>query len=360
MTIQHDPPAGQQRSGTGAACSSLRAAPPISPGPEPASTSLDREETSIDFDFQSYRDFMISGVRGYYERIERAYQRYDRRHGTKRTQALQTCKTNAWFVRHRETHEVRVASQSCRVRWCPLCERAAKLTVTAQIAGRIKAMKRLRFLTLTLKHTSAPLADQLDYLMQSFRKLRQSKYFKARTHGGIWFLQLTHPDSGWHPHIHCLLDGNYLEHPVIKRLWARITKGSTIVDIRAVREPEAAAEYVARYAQQPADPRALTDPELDEAMDAMNGRHTKGSWGTLKGTPLTPQSQADADDWELLGSWWHIAPYYTTSPRAKQIVDAWFDGKPLPPSPAATGPPAAAPTPTFDPMLWDFYPAFSD
>jgi hypothetical protein len=357
MSISTAPCDGQQvRSGTRAASSSLDAAPFSDPPGVSPGSSLDAEERSRRFYVETYRDFLISGVRHHYEHIERAYQRYDHRHETKRTEALQRCKTSAWFLRHKTTGEVRVGSNSCKVRFCPLCERAAKLTVTSQVYAGIRGVKRLRFLTLTLKHTSAPLGDQLDFLTACFRKLRKAKYFKARVQGGIWFLQLTRPNGEWHPHLHCLLDGQYIEHAAIKRMWAHITKGSTIVDIRAVKQADKAAEYVARYAQQPTDPGKLLPEELDEVLDAFNGRHTKGCWGTLKGIPLTPQSAEDAGDWELLGSWYEIASLYRFSARATQIVDAWFDGHPLPTVPNDTGPPAVAPTPTFQPFLTDFYP----
>jgi len=358
--MNNSPPAAiRQPSGSGSPGNSSPGDPYADPPGLLTGTSLDTEEISARFYTESYRDFLISGIRRHYEHVERAYQRYDHRHGTQRTAALQQCKVHAWFVRHKQTGEVRVASNSCRVRFCPLCERAAKLTVTSQVHAAIRGIKRLRFLTLTLKHTSAPLADQLDFLQRSFRKLRNSKYFRSRTRGGIWFLQLTRPDGQWHPHLHCLLDGNFLEHDVIKRQWARITKGSTIVDIRAVKQANKAAEYVARYAQQPTDPGHLLPEELDEVLDAFHNRHTKGSWGSLKGTPLTPQAMEDAGDWEYLDSWFRVTSLYRLSARATQIVDAWFDGHPLPVVPR-DGPEPTEPTPTFQPYLTDFYPSYTD
>jgi hypothetical protein len=74
-----------------------------------------------------------------------------------------------------------------------------------------------------------------------FTKLRRR--FKE-IHGGFYVVQATNNGRGWHLHLHVIFDGCFIAKERLSRAWADITKGSYIVDIRAVRDPKTAIRYL--------------------------------------------------------------------------------------------------------------------
>ena len=51
-------------------------------------------------------------------------------------------------------------------------------------------------------------------------------------------------DQCWHPHLHILLDGEYIEQGKMSDLWDLVTYGSPIVYIKAVHDPDMAEEAI--------------------------------------------------------------------------------------------------------------------
>jgi hypothetical protein len=93
-----------------------------------------------------------------------------------------------------------------------------------------------KFITLTLKHSPAPLSHQISTLYGCFRKLRKTKLLTKTVRGGIWFFQVKQSaaDYLWHPHLHIVVDSPYIPKHQLSRAWLSITKTSQIVDIRQI------------------------------------------------------------------------------------------------------------------------------
>jgi len=118
--------------------------------------------------------------------------------------------------------------------------------------------------TLTLKHTRAPLRQQLDFLRASFRRLRQRKCWKACTYYGYGTIEITfnaHTQE-WHPHLHILVNSDFIPKPAIKKAWESITRGSYIVDIRPVKSVAGVAEYITSYIAKPPPIETFDEPNL--------------------------------------------------------------------------------------------------
>jgi hypothetical protein len=82
-------------------------------------------------------------------------------------------------------------------------------------------------------------------------------------------------------------------------VWHAITGDSYIVDVRSVPNPEAAIQYVTKYASKPFHPSLFENQTiLQEAVLALQGRRMAISFGNFKGLQMTDNMSEDA--WEFL------------------------------------------------------------
>lgn len=294
---------------------------------------LVNEQTTVQFDSQpTYGALLRHSCWPQYSAALRIYSLLDGGPENGRARRLQDCRQNAWFTRHLDTGEVRVAASACSLRWCPVCANARRNYVTHSVAEWLGSADHPKLITVTLKHTSAPLDHQIQHLYAFFRELRRRKEFKKAVTGGIWFFQITKSkdDCRWHPHIHALVTGLYLPRRRLSRMWCEITYGSVVTDIRAIYDPQKVANDVARYATSPG---SLVNLPLDDALEmveALHGRRICGTWGSARGISLRPKLEDEKGKWKSLGSWSVVMGMYNTSPDARAIVLSWKTGIFLP------------------------------
>lgn len=213
------------------------------------------------------------------------------------------CGAYAWvFENPAEPGDYRIGSSRCKNRWCMPCanqrSRTMRNALTKYVAG-----KTIRFLTLTVKNKPATLADRLDHLNSSFRALRRSKAWRAAVDGGVAFLEIKAGQNQeyWHPHLHVVIEGKYIAHSTLVKLWRAITGDSYIIDIRAIRSRDQLTRYITKYVTKPLEAALLRSPEkLIEAMKAIRGRKIAATFGSWRGLKLT--------DTEPLDDWLPIAP----------------------------------------------------
>lgn len=307
-------------------------APDLAPTPSAGDTSLDTQETTQQsINGSDYRRFLLSGQASKALYIEELYRELDVTEFKNRTSTLLQCRSQAYFYQHRESGEIRVGASSCGLRWCPLCSRSKAFTITANVREWLQAQKNPRFLTLTLKHNDEPLADQIDRIYTHFKNLRRHPWFKSKVQGGIWFFQIVKSKKTgcWHPHVHCLVVGSYVDQKKLSERWEIITHDSPIVDIRKVGDVQKAAEYVARYAATPCNVAKLAQADALELMQAMNGRRSCGTWGAAKVCKLSKKPEFDADAWECIGSFWEIYNYRESCEEYNDVFCHWQEGRPL-------------------------------
>lgn len=301
---------------------------------KPTSALLDPSEPAIITPRTSYRDYLTARNPDLHAKIHDAYMTLDAFDGKHRIERLRQCRRQAYFAYNPTTGAVKVTSNACRLRWCPLCAAAKHHYLTEEIKEWIHLQPTLRFLTLTTKHSSQPLAAQLDDLYSHFRQLRRSPFFKRYVKGGIWFLQthLSPSDGCWHNHLHCIITGRYFPENLLKALWLSITQKSHIVNIKLIEDKDKAAEHVARYAVNPCPPQALALQPLIELMQACHGRRICGTWGTARGVNLAVQSPPDAKEYRQLGSFTSLISEPNPDLITRDIIYAWRNNVPLSPS----------------------------
>ncbi len=279
----------------------------------------------------TYQDLVVREHAAEFQAAEFLYGAIDEQENSDKLSLLKSCRTHAWFIRHSLSGEVRVASNSCKLRWCPLCAQARQNYIASEVAKWFCRVDYPKLMTLTLRHTSAPLKSQVDFLYRSFQKFRKRKFIANRLRGGVWFFQVkkSEADGSWHPHIHCLIDSDFLEHKQLMKLWAEITKGSTVIDIRAILDTDKAVKHNARYCATPAELYDLLPWNRYELFECFKGRRLAGCWGTAKEISLRPTRPPDSDSWISIGSWSTIIGLAGEDDIADEILEAWRNKKPL-------------------------------
>lgn len=217
-----------------------------------------------------------------------------------RRDRFEDCGRRSWIMQSTTdpTH-FKFVTDHCRDRFCVPCGQHRANVISENLDRRL-GPGPYRFLTLTLRHSDTSLSSQLTRLLKSFRRLRQRAFFKERVTGGSAFFEMKRTPDGrrWHPHLHVILEGRYLPHPLIKAAWLDITGDSYVVDIRLVRDRAYTIWYCAKYSTKPVPPSVVRDPHaLTEAIVALSGRKLINPFGPWARWNLL--EEPSDDDWTI-------------------------------------------------------------
>jgi len=235
-------------------------------------------------------------------------------------------------MRHRDDGSVKVMANTCKDRWCPMCAKTRAKRIAGQVRDWVETCDHAKLLTLTIASSDDPLGQQIDRMVLAFNRMRKEEPFKKAWRGGIWFFQVTwSPDRGqWHPHIHAILDGSFVAQRKISTAWERLTSGSKIVDIRTIRDPKQAANYVSRYVARPSDLAPLPEEQRVEIVDQLKGRRLVNTFGTAHRAGLLKKEPIDRTTWIRIGSWSTVTAMLSCSEAARAIWAAWRGRTPCP------------------------------
>lgn len=266
-----------------------------------------------------------------YQRANCAYDFLDQGDEGTRRHRLDECGSFAWFVHDTESGQVFIESNSCGLRWCPMCAAKVRKTTAANAADWIKHIPDPKFLTLTLKHTDAPLGQQVTQLYRSFALLRKRKQLKGLFRGGIWFFQIKFntEHQQFHPHLHILLDGKRRERTLISKLWLDVTGDSCVIDIRKIWDIDKAAAEVARYA---ATPCSLTKLDIGWAytvVQELEGRKLCGTFGSARNVHLRQQIEHPKETRERIADFRTMVELASENREAQTILNALYNRKPV-------------------------------
>lgn len=295
-------------------------------------SSLDNHSTSDgSWSKYSYRDVSLHLVQRQHARVLAIYKYIHDHGGHDLTDQSKRCRTEAWVVQHEDTKQIRIASRKCNQRWCPMCSKTKRWIITNSVASWMKTAQFPKFLTFTLKSSPASLEVQVSRLYDAFRNLRKRAWWIRKVSGGVWFFQLTvNKATGlWHPHIHCLVDGEYIAHRFLSNEWLDLTCDSKIVDIRKVSDPEAAAEYVARYATVPGDLLLCTIAQGADMVIGLKGRRMCGTFGSASGISLRPQPSDERYKWHKVFDYHTLIVGASFDPYIADILKAYRENKPF-------------------------------
>ena len=182
-------------------------------------------------------------------------------------------------------------------------------------------------ITLTLRSSLAPLPTQLDLLRQSFRRLRQTLLWRQTQRGGFAIIEVTwNPKLGcWHPHLHVLSEGSFINQRELSKGWKGSSRGSFIVDVRAVKSGTGTAEYLSSYLSKSDFLEAIADDErwVEYFQAVTDGRQCL-TFGTARKTkpPPPPKQPLDGKSIGRLG--WLMTLAARGDGFAKSVLDLLY------------------------------------
>jgi hypothetical protein len=232
----------------------------------------------------------------------------------KRWRSMLLCGSSLMLQHSPSTEQYRLTVPSCGNRFCPRCGRVIARQRVAKVRALVEQqpVRGLKFLTISPSHVDQPLHLQLDHLRSSFRRLRQQKTWReAMLHGCCVIEVKIGHDGLWHPHLHIIADGNYVPHRQLLDC-CRLSFGRECsVDIRRIRDPKRAADYVSKYiAKSCNDEAALArdHARADELYQSMYRSKTCWAWGKTAPRPAKEQpKRLPASDWTSILPFGQIA-----------------------------------------------------
>lgn len=226
--------------------------------------------------------------------------------GWNQRQRIESCGQNAWVEYSPSHHKVRVVANYCGNRLCPACraKRARDIARRMELlCGKADGFA-LKLITLTMKHSSDTLLEQMKKLRAWFRRLRSRPLWRDNVTVGVAIAEVTrNEETGhWHPHLHIICLANFIKQDRLRDEWWRITQSSRIVDIRVVRGTTAVSRYVTSYLTKPPSDRVMASMELARQWaEAITSAHWLIPFGKRGALPkLEPQRK--------ILDWTRVAP----------------------------------------------------
>jgi hypothetical protein len=201
----------------------------------------------------------------------------------------------------------RIVGCYCHNRHCEPCMKAKSALITNNLRIKMQdaAKKQFRFITLTLRHSDAPLKQQIKGLYAYYKQLRQLPEWKASQKGGAATLEVKwQPHSKkWHPHLHIISEGTYLSTYWLSTAWRDITDGSHVVDIRLISAEKDVAYYVGKYVTKGTNSDVWEDPKVAaEWVSATKGVRMCATFGTWRGYKLLEREKEEKGVWTPVAS----------------------------------------------------------
>lgn len=220
-----------------------------------------------------------------------------------------TCGERARIEYSPQSGRYRLTSRTCGHRWCPACRQAFIRDLREKLHLSIKGSKAFdfKFITLTVKPSYKPLRDEIRHLYQSFRRLRQTTLWQRRSQWGVATLEVTlNPKTKlWHPHLHIITKAAYIPQKALSAAWTKASGGSSILDIRAVKNSTHAISYITKYVSKEAAALQSETPELHtaELLNALKGAKTVLWFGNKP--DVKEQEDGPAEDQQKI-TWIHV------------------------------------------------------
>lgn len=167
---------------------------------------------------------------------------------------LKECGNFLSFISNSQKTKFRLVSGNfCKNRFCPICSWLKARKNAFEILELLKAIEvkeKLTFIFITLTVPNVPkdkLSDEITNFNKSFKRLFETKEFKAFNKGFIRKLEITYNEerNDYHPHFHLIVAVNksyftsrdYMSKRRLLELWQRATRNPAItqVDIKPVK-----------------------------------------------------------------------------------------------------------------------------
>lgn len=201
----------------------------------------------------------------------------------KRATRISACMLSPW-IREARDGTIHMTPGRCNDRACPTCQVQRSRVLARNVTGVVQKWNDVRHVVLTLNGDPRSLKESLDLLTSSYRRLRQTTLWKEHVDAAIATIEVTHnAESGrWHPHLHVLTDGRYLDVNDLRKAWEKASHGAKVVWIERIPARDKVTAYIAKYTSKSPSAEGWSDATIREWTYATHGRRTVICSGTCK------------------------------------------------------------------------------
>lgn len=167
----------------------------------------------------------------------------------------------------------------CHNRFCPICGKPRMLRIRRKLTKFLKIYAlpqkhAFRMITLSVPNTD-DLPGGIDFLLKSFRRLRQRAYWKTVVDGGAFVIEIKGNPGNWHPHLHILVSSRYLSWNILHKQWNHVSGGLSVYisNLPAKR----VVNYMLKYITKP----SVIDANLDHVSNALINKRLFQPFGSF-------------------------------------------------------------------------------
>ncbi|RKX26309.1 MAG: hypothetical protein DRP45_03860 [Candidatus Zixiibacteriota bacterium] len=222
------------------------------------------------------------------------YRELDRKRIMLRRQAdrYETCGLEYAVIGCKDCKRSFLGPRRCESRICETCARKYSARIRQrqqQIVHSLQPTKRKRLAMLTLTKKShpryRPTSSDVRELFRNARKLINHFWPKRLGCGAFAVMEI---GANWNLHIHVLLYGHYVPQSRISEYWNKLTGDSPVIDIRSIKKPGQAVNYLLKYITKP---KKFNDPkETAHYVNLLLGVRRIHSYGIFYGQGLLPKT----------------------------------------------------------------------
>ena len=195
---------------------------------------------------------------------------------------LERCHTTYTVATCLDCGAHRTFPNRCDLFFCPECYHSLTAHRTKQVRWWVNTIHQPKHVCLTIKNIPTLEGGHIDELRKMFRQLRRRK-FARNWKGGFYSIQVTHSVTGWHLHIHALINARWIDQPALCLNWDSITHGAgritKVMDCREQSYLERVTGYVARGTEVASWQPSL----LLQFITSFTGKRTFSVFGDLYG-----------------------------------------------------------------------------
>jgi hypothetical protein len=190
-----------------------------------------------------------------------------------------------------------VVYNRCDVAWCPICAPRLSFRRKERVAWWAVEIKQPKHVVLTVRNFERLDKKAVQTFKECWNKLRR-RTFARDWKGGFYSLEVTNEGSGWHLHLHALIDCRFIPADELARQWASIVgQDFAIVKVKDCRREDYIRE-VTKYAVKGSELAAWTPQQIADFVTAFDGVRTFGVFGSLYGKQQEWRDFIDEQDSE--------------------------------------------------------------
>lgn len=177
---------------------------------------------------------------------------------------------------------VRKFPNRCDRHYCPECQPGLANDRRKQVEWWTATIRQPKHVVLTVRNLPEITAGHVREFREMFTRLRRRKFARHWT-GGFYSLEVTNEGSGWHLHLHALIDAKWIDAAELALQWHSCTRGAgRIVKVKDCRGGSYLQE-ICKYAVKGTELARWSPVDIASYLRAFEAARTFGVFGSLYG-----------------------------------------------------------------------------